>query len=70
MTDSEPRRHVPDVWEAAFAWCPPSGSPLLGAGDTDPAGVARHPTVKRRRHFRFRSKKQPGDAPHRQKDGE
>lgn len=70
MTDSGPKAHEAPIWEMVPAWCPPSGSPLLGARDAGPAGVARHPGAKRRRHFRFRAKKQPGDAPHRQKDGE
>jgi hypothetical protein len=63
MTSSEPKQHVPDVWEVAFAWCPPQSSPMLGPKDSNPGGVANHPGTKARRRLRFRANKQPGDAP-------
>jgi hypothetical protein len=70
MTDSEPERRETPIWEMVPAWCPPSGSPLLGARDTEHAGVASNPGAKERRRFGFGAKKQTGDVIHREKDRE
>jgi len=43
----KPERPLPDVWEAAFAWCPPPDSRLLGARDADGVGAAIRPDTRR-----------------------
>ncbi|GMQ93812.1 MAG: hypothetical protein BMS9Abin12_1292 [Acidimicrobiia bacterium] len=70
MTSGERKGQAPPTWEMAFAWCPPSDSPMLGSqaensatgftdrdGDSD-AAPEDHNREGRRRRLRFQATKQ------------